>query len=33
VHVDLAYSSLTLARGGGSIVSLSLSIWPGAGSP
>jgi hypothetical protein len=32
VHVDLAYSSLTLARGDGAIVSLSLSIWPGAGS-
>ena len=28
VHVDLAYSSLTLARGGGSIVSLSISVWP-----
>jgi len=28
VHVDLSYSSLTLAQGGGSIVSLSISVWP-----
>ena len=30
VHVDLSYSTMTLAAGDGAIASLSISVWPGA---
>jgi hypothetical protein len=30
VHVDLSYSTMTLAAGDGAIASLSVSVWPGA---
>ncbi len=32
VHVDLSYTSLTLAAGDGAILSLSVSVWPGVSS-
>jgi len=31
VHVDLSYSTMTLAAGDGAIASLSISVWPGTG--